>query len=70
MTDEKKIGNKTTLPIAIAMVAGLALGFVGLIKMDADTVKASNFWMIMMIVGFASFGLGFLFLNIIQPRNK
>ena len=69
MSEQKK-GNKTTIPIAIMMVGGIALGMTGLIKMDADTIAASNFWMVAMIIGFASFVGGFIWLNVIQPRNK
>ena len=69
MSEEKK-GNKTTIPIAALMLGGIILGFIGLIKMDADTIAASNFWMVAMIIGFASFVGGFIWLNVIQPRNK
>lgn len=69
MSTEKK-GNKTTIPILALMVGGLVLGFIGLIKRDGDTIAASNFWNAMMIVGAVAFAGGFIWLNIIQPRNK
>ena len=67
--EQKPKGNKVTIPIAAMMVGGIALGMTGLIKMDADTVKASNFWMVMMIIGFVCFAGGFILLNVIQPRK-
>jgi uncharacterized membrane protein YdcZ (DUF606 family) len=67
---EQKKGNKTTIPILALMVGGLILGFIGLIKRDADTISASNFWNVMMIVGAVAFAGGFIWLNVIQPRNK
>jgi len=61
---------KKTTWIAIMILGGLITFFYGLIGQDYGTVQESNVKVAIMVIGALSFGAGWLWLYLIQPRNK
>jgi len=61
---------KKTTWIAIMLVGGLITFFYGLIGQDYGTVQQSNVKVAIMVLGVLSFAAGWLWLYLIQPRNK